>query len=267
MPFVSLPFTVFRSIIGACMSAAKPPRRRAGVAAGVAGRRNREASMDLEPLEQRMALTVAVPSIRLTAASDTGIRGDGITSVVRPVFTGTAPARSSVVVYADGNLLGVATATAQGAWSLATPVAMPLASGAHEITASAYSRARVWSTVTKMSMTVDPAPTVSLAYDSDNGRATLTFSEPVSGVQATNLRLTGQTELGVLPNVSITDPRRNLVGSIKMTPSENNTKFTFQEQLILAVSGTYTLSFVKAGVVDRAGNPLAAGASVRFTIT
>ena len=52
-----------------------------------------------------------------------------------------------------------------------------------------------------------------------------------------------------------------------MTPSENNTKFTFQEQLILAVSGTYTLSFVKAGVVDRAGNPLAAGASVRFTIT
>ena len=224
--------------------------------------------MDLEPLEQRMALTVAVaaPTIRLAAASDTGIRGDWITSVVQPVFTGKALARSSVVVYAGGNLLGVATATAQGDWSLATPVAMTLASGGHEITASACSRAQVWSTVTKRSMVVDPAPTASLAYDSVNGRATLTFSEPVSGVQAANLRLTGRTELGVFTNVSITDPRRNLAGSITMTPSENNTKFTFQEQLFLAVSGTYTLSFVKTGVVDRAGNPLAAGASVRFTI-
>ena len=263
MPFVSMPFTVFRSIIGACMSAAKPPRRRPGVA----GRRNREASMDLEPLEQRMALTVAPTSIWLAAASDTGIRGDGITRLARPVFAGTAPAGSSVVVYADGNRLGFATATPQGAWRFPTPVAMPLVSGAHTITASAFSKAKVLGTATPLSITVDQtSPTASLAYDSLNGIATLTFSEPVSGVRIANLRLTGRTELGVLTNVSITDPRRNLVGSITMTPSENNTKFTFQEQLILAVSGSYTLSFVKTGVVDRAGNPLAAGASVRFTI-
>ena len=119
-----------------------------------------------------------------------------------------------------------------------------------------------------MWMAVDPTPpTASLAYDSDNGRATLTFSEPVSGVRAANLLLTGRTELGPLTSVSITDPRaRTLVGSITVTPSENNTKFTFQEQFTLAVSGTYTLSFVKTGVVDYAGNPLAAGAATSFRI-
>ena len=119
-----------------------------------------------------------------------------------------------------------------------------------------------------MWMAVDPTPpTASLAYDSVNGRATLTFSEPVSGVRAANLLITGRTELGLLTNVSITDPRaKTLVGLITVTPSENNTKFTFQEQFTLAVSGTYTLSFVKTGVVDYAGNPLAAGAAYSFRI-
>ena len=259
-------FTVLRSIVGACVSAAKPMRRRAGGAA----RRNREASMGLEPLEQRMALTVAAPSIRLAAASDTGIRGDGITSVVRPVFTGIALARSSVVVYADGNnKLGVATATAQGSWSLATPMAMKLTLGAHEITASACSRAQVWSTVTKMSMTVDPAPTASLDYDKVNGIATLTFSEPVSGVRLSNLRLSGRSQSGyTITDAPITDPRvKQFVGLITMSQSADASTFTFQQQLTLAEPGRFTLSFVKTGVVDRAGNPLAAGAATKpFTI-
>jgi len=254
-------FTVLRSIVGACVSAIKTPRRRAGGAA----RRNREASMGLEPLEQRMALTVAAPSIRLAPASDTGIPRDRITSVVRPVFTGTAPARSSVVVYADGNKLGVATATAQGAWSLATPVAMTLTSGAHEVTASAYSRARVWSTETKMSMTVDPAPTASLAYDSVNGIATLTFSEPVSGVRASNLFISGRmTERRInIPWTPVTDRRgRQFVGEITMSPTAGNgTTFTFQVERRIADPGSYTLKFVRTGVKDQAGNSLAADAS------
>jgi hypothetical protein len=51
-----------------------------------------------------------------------------------------------------------------------------------------------------------------------------------------------------------------------MSQSSDGRTFTFQEQLTLAEPGTYTLSFVKAGVTDRAGNPLAAGAVTRFTI-
>ena len=226
--------------------------------------------MGLESLEQRMAMTVAAPSIRLAVASDTGVRGDWTTSVMRPVFMGTAPARSSVVVFADGTtLLGVAKANARGAWSLATPKDMPLASGPREITAQAFSpSAQVWSTVTKQSLIVDPAPTASLTYDSVNGRATVTFSEPVSGVRASNLILSGRTQSGVvIPNVAINAVRaRPYVGLITMSQSSDGRTFTFQEQLTLAEPGTYTMSFLKAGVKDRAGNPLAAGAATSFRI-
>ena len=225
--------------------------------------------MGLESLEQRMALTVAAPSIGLTAASDTGIRGDGITRLVRPVFAGAAAARSSVVVYADGQLLGVTTATARGTWSLATPAARPLTAGAHTLTAYAVGPGQVWSTATPMWMSVDPSPpTASLAYDSVNGRATLTFSEPVSGVRLSSLILSGRTQSGVtITNVAINDVRaRPYVGLITLSQSSDGRTFTFQEQLTLAEPGTYTLSFVKTGVADRAGNPLAAGAVTRFRI-
>jgi len=218
-----------------------------------------------------MALTVSAPSIQLAAASDTGIRGDGITKLVRPVFAGWAPARSRVVVYADGQqLLGVATANAYGAWSVATPATQPLKAGDHTITAQAAAQAgKVWSTVTKLAMTVDltpPKPT--LVYDSVNGCATLTFSKPVSGVRLSNLMLSGRTQSGfTIPNVPINDIRaRPYVGMITLSQSLDGRTFTFQEQRTLAEPGTYTLSFVRTGVVDRAGNLPDAGAATSFTI-
>jgi large repetitive protein len=225
--------------------------------------------MGLESLEQRMALTVAAPSIGLAKASDTGVLGDGITRLARPVFTGTAPARSSVFVYADGQLLGRTTATVRGAWSLATPAARPLTAGAHIMTVDAVRAGNVLSTATPMWMAVDRTPpTARLTYDSVNGRATVTFSEPVSGVRASNLILSGRTLSGVsIPNVAINDVRaRPYVGLITISQSSDRRTFTFQEQLTLAEPGTYTLLLVKAGVTDGAGNPLAAGAATRFRI-
>jgi hypothetical protein len=225
--------------------------------------------MGLESLEQRMALTVAAPSIRLAAASDTGILGDGITRLARPVFTGTASPRSTVIVYADGQLLGTTTASVRGAWSLATPAARPLTAGAHTMTAYAVGAGSALSTATPMWMAVDPTPpTASLTYDSVNRLATVTFSEPVSGVRFSNLLLSGLTQSGVtIANVPIKNSRASLyVGSITLSQSPDGKKFTFQHQLAFAEPGTYTLSFVKAGVTDRAGNPLAAGAATRFRI-
>jgi hypothetical protein len=216
-----------------------------------------------------MALTVAAPSIRLAAASDTGVLGDGITRLAKPVFTGTAPARSSVMVYADGQLLGRTTATVRGAWSLATPAARPLTTGAHTMTAYAVNARNVWSTATPMWMAVDRTPpTASLTYDSLNGRATLTFSEPVSGVQLRNLFISGRTPSGVkLASVPIKDSRAQFfVGAINFSQSPDRKTYTFQQQLVLAESGNYTLVFVKTGVRDRAGNPLAAGAATSFRI-
>jgi hypothetical protein len=147
---------------------------------------------------------------------------------------------------------------------------MTLSSGAHEITAYTCTRAQVWSTVTKRSMVVDPAPTASLAYDSVNGLATVTFSEPVSGVRASNLFISGRmTERGInVPWTPVTDQRgRQIVGDITMSPTAGNgTKFTFQTQRTIADPGSYTLKFVRTGVKDQARNPLAADASTTFTI-
>jgi hypothetical protein len=232
-------------------------------------------SVGIESLEQRMALTVAAPSIRLAAASDTGIRGDGITRLVRPVFTGSAPARASVVVYADGtnNLLGVATATARGAWSLATPAGRPLTAGDHTITAYAFRPGQAQSTVTTLSMTVDPTPpTASLAYDPTfkatptgpvTGRVTLTFSEPVQGASLANLRFTDPASRFTVP---LNSPLlRNYVGKITTTQLSDRS-YAFTPAVQAFAPGTYTMSFLRTGVADRAGNPLAAGTSATFTI-
>jgi hypothetical protein len=260
-----MPLSLLQSIVRTCVAAASPARRHRAAA----GLRSREASVGLESLEQRMALTVAAPSIRLAAASDTGVLGDGITRLARPVFTGTASPRSTVIVYADGQLLGTTKASVRGAWSLATPAARPLTAGAHTMTAYAAGTSKVLSTATPMWMAVDPTPpTASLTYDSVNRLATVTFSEPVSGVRFSNLRFSGRTQSGfTIANVPIKDSRASLfVGSITLSQSPDGKTFTFQHQLALAEPGTYTLSFAKAGVADRAGNPLAAGAVTRFTI-
>ena len=72
-----------------------------------------------------------------------------------------------------------------------------------------------------------------------------------------------------MTNVSITDPSApQFGGSITTSASSDGRTFTFEQQRRLAEPGRYTLSFVKTGVVDRAGNPLAAGAATKpFRIT
>ncbi len=264
-------FSLLRSIVRAWSSGGSPPRRRRQ--AGRAGLRSRHASMGLESLEQRMALAVVAPSIGLTAASDTGIRGDGITRLTRPVFAGTAPARSSVIVYADGQLLGIAKATARGAWSLTTPAARPLATGAHTMTAYAVGAGQVWSTATPMWMAVDPTPpTASLSYDPNysaspgapaTGRVTVTFSEPVRGVRLANLLFTDNSSRFT---VGLGSPLlRSYVGTITTTQLSDRS-YAFTPTVRAFAEGTYTLTFLKTGVVDAAGNPLATAASTRFTI-
>jgi len=229
--------------------------------------------MGLESLEQRMALTVAAPSIRLAAASDTGIVGDGITRLARPVFTGAAPARSSVVIYADGQLLGITRAAVNGAWSLATPAAKPLATGAHALAAYAVGPGQVWSTATPMWMAVDPKPpTATLAYDSTfkatpngpvTGRVTLTFSEPVQGVKLANMLF---TDHGARLTVALGSPvLSTYVGAITTTQLSDRS-YAFTPAVQAFAPGTYSLTFQKTGVADRAGNPLAANAVTSFRI-
>lgn len=265
-----MPFSYLRSVIRACGTAASQGRRRQ---TGTRAPRPQTAAIGLESLEQRLALAVAAPSIGLAAASDTGVRGDGITRLARPVFTGVAPARSSVVVYADGQLLGITTATVRGAWNLATPAGRPLTAGAHVIAAYAVGAGKVWSTATPMWMAVDPTPpTATLSYDPNfkatptgpvTGRVTLTFSEPVKGVSLAKLSF---TDHGARFTVPLGSPAlRSYVGPITTTQLSDRS-YAFTPAVQAFASGTYSLTFAKTGVVDFAGNPLAAGAVTRFTI-
>jgi hypothetical protein len=246
-----------QSIFRAWNVAATPIRRRRSAPS----LRNRKAAMGVESLEQRMALTAA-PFIGLAPASDTGARGDGITRIANPVFTGVAPARSMVSVFADGQLLGTTKASVRGAWSLRTPA--PLVDGGYTITGTAVLGVQPPIALRPLSMVVDRTPpTASLTYDVVNGRATLTFSEPVSGVRAANLILSGRSQSGVtVASVPIKDSRAEFyVGTITISRSSDGKTFTFQEQLTLAEPGRYTLAFVRKGVTDLAGNLPAAGAS------
>ena len=220
-----------------------------------------------------MALTVSTPvvpppSIALAAASDTGVRGDGITRLARPSFTGVAPARSSVVVYADGQLLGIARANPRGVWALTRPLAV----GSHTITAYAVGAGNASSTTTTFSMSVDRTlPTASLSYDATykatptgpvTGRVTLTFSEPVQGVSLAKMRFTDPASRTTVPLGS--PILLSYVGAITTTQLSDRS-YAFTPALQAFAPGTYVLTFLKAGVVDAAGNPLAANAVTRFT--
>lgn len=78
----------------------------------------------------------AAPSgLGLAAASDSGVPGDGLTNDATPTITGTAEAGSTVRLLAGQEVLGSATADADGAWSI--EVSAELDDGEHSLRATA----------------------------------------------------------------------------------------------------------------------------------
>lgn len=229
-------------------------------------------AMSLEPLEVRRALAVAAPSIRLMVTSDTGVKGDGITRLARPVFAGFAPPRAAVeVVGAGGHLLGVARANLKGVWSLATPVAKPMAAGEYIITATTVDPLRgERSSPTPLWIRIDSTPPVgNLAYDVINKTVTLSFTKPVVGVTLSSLRLAGTTtEVGAI-NVPLSDPGlASYIGRVSMQRSPDGRTYTFRHGIVLAEPGRYQISLIAqgSGITDLAGNPLARGVTTGFRI-
>ena len=86
------------------------------------------------------ALTVTIDTqapaapagLALAATSDSGTKGDGITTIATPAVTGTASANATVTLYDGERALGTAQANSDGAWSIASP---QLALGVHALTA------------------------------------------------------------------------------------------------------------------------------------
>jgi hypothetical protein len=136
--------------------------------------------------------TPGVPSTPgLPAGSDTGSSStDQITLASTPTLTGTAEARSTVELFANGTSLGTTTADGQGNWSFT--VATPLADGVYNITATATHVFQTSSPTTALSVTIDTqAP------------ATPTVTTPTSPtkVNTTTFILSGTAEAGSLVQV------------------------------------------------------------------
>ncbi|MFN9471114.1 beta strand repeat-containing protein, partial [Acidovorax sp.] len=92
----------------------------------------------VSPLSAALVLKIdtvaaAPTSLGMSAGSDSGTLGDGITNVGTPLITGQAEALATVRLYdSDGNtLLGTTTANGSGAFSITSS---SLASGAHTLT-------------------------------------------------------------------------------------------------------------------------------------
>ncbi len=120
----------------------------------------------------KLALTIdtstMAPTVALAAASDSGVAGDGITSVAQPTFTGAAEAGATVSLRIDGALVGSIQADAAGTWNC-TPAA-PLAIGKHTIAAMAADAAGNTSdTSSLMISTTLAAPTLGLTPATDSG--------------------------------------------------------------------------------------------------
>ncbi|MRV73970.1 DUF4214 domain-containing protein [Duganella sp. FT92W] len=90
-------------------------------------------------LSGTLALTISAPSqapsaLALSASSDSGAAGDGVTNVATPTITGHATPGASITLLDGGSVVGSATANASGAWSITTAT---LANGAHSLSALA----------------------------------------------------------------------------------------------------------------------------------
>lgn len=226
--------------------------------------------MDIERLEQRMALTVSTPTnFRWTPASDSGInKQDLVTNVTRPVFTGRADAGAKVLLDAGGRPLGTATANKNGIWTLATPPRAAFnADGVYTVTATAKNRLQEVSAPASFSFTIDRTRprAQSIVYDQNTGSLTVSFSEAVAGVNLSRVRLRVPS-FGTYPlNSNVV---RSLSNGIIMSPaSPGGTSYSFTPATkIFAPGTTFTVSIVAAGITDISGNRLFAEISRSFTI-
>ena len=112
---------------------------------------------------------VPVAPVISSFTPDTGVVGDGITSVKTLTLTGTAEAGTTVKVYDGATLLGSTLASGSGAWSYTTA---PLGNGTHSLTATDTDALGNTSTASStLSVTIAAAPAVPTisSFSTDSG--------------------------------------------------------------------------------------------------
>ena len=200
----------------------------------------------------------AVPSVPvLSPGSDSGTKGDRITSVSRPLLTGTADANSTVTVYDGATALGTALADGAGAWSFAP--GSSFADGSHSLTATATDGQGTSVKSAALALTIDtvaPAtpPQPTLATVSDGG----TLGDNKTDVAKP--LITGTAEAG--STVTVLDTLGGVTTTLGTTKADSSGKWAFTPTAGLS----NVVHSITVRAADAAGNVSATSAALSLGI-
>ena len=198
----------------------------------------------------------AAPALSLSSSSDTGVLGDGITSVKVPEIKGTGVIDATVSLYdTDGTtVLGTAVVDSAGNWTITSST---LADGTHSLTAKQTSGSQTSAASTVLSLKVDSAaPTTpsapTLDSASDSGTST---TDGITKIDTPVI--TGTTEANSTVKLYDTD------GITLLGTGTANGSGVYSIATSALASGTHSIT-VKA--TDAAGNtsPASSGLTVNI---
>ncbi len=198
----------------------------------------------------------AAPALSLSPGSDTGVLGDGITSVTVPEIKGTGVIGATVSLYdTDGStVLGTAVVDSAGNWTITSST---LADGTHSLTAKQTSGSQTSAASTVLSLNVDSAaPTTpsapTLDSASDSGTST---TDGITNIDTPVI--TGTTEANSTVRLYDTD------GTTLLGIGTANGSGIYSIATSALASGTHSIT-VKA--TDAAGNtsPASSGLTVNI---
>jgi hypothetical protein len=193
----------------------------------------------------------------LTAQSDSGAAGDGVTNVAAPTLHGTAEVGVTVALFDGATQVGSGVADGNGAWTITTGT---LIDGAHSLTVKATDVAgNVSEASAALALIIDTqAPEAPTGFDlvagSDSG-----VSNSDNITNDTTPTLTGSAEPG--STVLLFDGAVRIASTV--TDATGHWQYTPETAIASRPGGLHNL-FVKA--VDAAGNVSGVSAAIKVTI-
>jgi hypothetical protein len=194
----------------------------------------------------------AGPTVRMTAASDTGVSStDGITSNTLPTFSGTTSlaAATSVNLYVDGVLAGPAQVTG-GAYTM--PLTTPLSAGPHTITVGEVNPLAI---PTETMGNASALVTIDTTAPTSFGRTP--FGNETNVAQARNITTNFRERVVSVGGSTFNLKVGTLPVSAAVTYDAVTNVATINPTAALAAGTKYTVTMT-SGIKDLAGNPNAA---------
>ena len=198
-------------------------------------------------------------NLAITPSAGADASGTVLTNTGNVTLSGTVDQTGLLLDVYDGATEVITDAPITGE---SISAGLTLSTGLHDLRVHVVDAAAGVSPDSLLDVLVDPiAPTVTIAPIAPNPRATpvndvtITFSKPVYGFTLANLQLTSDS-----------GPNLLLSGSPTLTSTDQVTWTLGNLSSLTGTNGTYTLTLSPGGIEDGAGNALAAGASVSFTV-